>query len=174
MRNKNRAIWVCVAIAVGALAGRPAQADNDALAKRQIEVEAQFKESDGGTTKVLSVPKVMTMAGQAATIKVVTELPCPNGEFVEVGIILCVTPTIEGDTVILKGSAHIVTVVQPDKKQIHKSVEWVGFKEVKTCFAVTVEDQDERYRLGPIQVDGKQIVVWLKARRIPAAEAVTR
>jgi hypothetical protein len=166
MTNKNNAVLGAIAIAVWMLVGLPAWADGDAQAKVLIEVGAQFEELAGGTTNLLSSPKVTTEAGREATIKVVRDWPCPNGEIVENGLIFNVTPTIEGDALMLKGSAHIVEGVEPDKKKVEKTVEWVAFKEVKACFAVSVKGPDERFCLGPIRLDEKQIMVWLKARLV--------
>lgn len=162
MTNKNNAVLGAIAIAVWMLVGVPAWADGDAQAKVLIEVGAQFEELAGGTTNLLSSPKVTAKAGQEATIKMIKNWPCPNGEVVEKGLIFTVTPTIEGDTLMLKGSAQIIVGIE----NFEKSVEWVGFKEVKACFAVSVKGPDERYCLGPIRLDEKQIMVWLKARRV--------
>ena len=166
MSNKSIAVLGCVGIAVGTLAGLPARAEEAALVQRQIEVEAQFTELDGGITNVLSAPKVATVLGQDATIKVVTEWSCPNGEVVEEGVILCVTPTIEEDTLVIKGSAHVVKAIQPNKNKAEKTVEWIGFKELKAYYKVSAKDPHERYRLGPVEVDKKKVDIWISARLV--------
>lgn len=141
-----------------------ARGGDPALRGRQVEVEAEFKEMSGGRRNLLSAPKVVALAGEEASFKVVTEWLCPNGEVVEEGVILNVTPLIETGSLVLKGSALVVENIASGGEEGRTPAAWVGFKEVKTYFSLDVKDPDELYCLGSLQRDGQRIVVRLKAR----------
>jgi hypothetical protein len=132
----------------------------------QIEVSAGFTVLNGGDNDVLAAPRVTTVEGVNVGVELAKEHLCPNGEIVNSGFMLNVTPTLEDGYIHVKGSARMVIPVNPDPKELKNNVQWMALKELNIPFYFKTKDPIQKYRLGPIEMDGKIYEIWLSAKQM--------
>ena len=132
----------------------PETTKGHASRSQQILVEAKFFEGQD----ILSAPRIITIDGEEACVKVGHEIPVPGqDQLVETGVTLTLTPRLERGRIVFRGSCQIKEPVGTENNDIST----VAFH-AREAFFEGIANSGELKRVRVNHKNGQSLEVTIK------------